>query len=205
MMRALRVRRRTLLTASTAIVLLSAVSTVSVAAATGGLTRNGVAPASATCDVPSLPGTVVTVTLADMRSHMGNRSMMGGAGSMMSQDDWPQFRHGMMTVRAAPSTAAAGTVSLRVDNTGYLTHELIVLPLADGQQRGERTPGRDGKVIETQSVGEASATCTAGTGEGIAAGSAGWVTLTLAAGRYELLCNLPGHYSGGMYTEVDLR
>ena len=36
--------------------------------------------------------------------------------------------------------------------------------------------------------------------EGIAAGSAGWVTLDLAPGRYELVCNLPGHYAAGMYT-----
>jgi len=26
----------------------------------------------------------------------------------------------------------------------------------------------------------------------------------LAAGRYELLCNLPGHYAAGMYTELDV-
>ena len=30
------------------------------------------------------------------------------------------------------------------------------------------------------------------------------MTLTLTPGRYELLCNLPGHYTGGMYTELDI-
>jgi uncharacterized cupredoxin-like copper-binding protein len=30
----------------------------------------------------------------------------------------------------------------------------------------------------------------------------GWVTVTLAPGRYELVCNLPGHYVSGMYGEL---
>jgi uncharacterized cupredoxin-like copper-binding protein len=28
------------------------------------------------------------------------------------------------------------------------------------------------------------------------------VTITLAPGRYELICNLPGHYAAGDYTEL---
>jgi uncharacterized cupredoxin-like copper-binding protein len=189
--------------AATAVIALSGVSTVSVAAALGAFDHRSV-HAAAGCSVPSLPGTVVTVDLADVRSMMGSGSMMGG-GSMMGQNDWPRFRHGMMTVIATPSAAAAGTVSLRVNNTGYLTHELVVLPLATGEQAGQRTVGSDGKIDETGSLGEASATCAAGAGDGIAAGSSGWVTLTLTPGRYELLCNLPGHYTGGMYTELDIR
>jgi uncharacterized cupredoxin-like copper-binding protein len=31
------------------------------------------------------------------------------------------------------------------------------------------------------------------------------VNLHLAAGRYELICNLPGHYGMGMFTELDVR
>jgi uncharacterized cupredoxin-like copper-binding protein len=99
---------------------------------------------------------------------------------------------------------SASNPPLRVNNTGYLTHELVVLPLAAGELPGQRTVGSDGKVDETGSLGEASATCAAGAGDGIAAGSSGWVTLTLTPGRYELLCNLPGHYTGGMYTELDI-
>ena len=30
------------------------------------------------------------------------------------------------------------------------------------------------------------------------------MTLTLRAGRYELLCNEPGHYAAGMFTEFDV-
>jgi uncharacterized cupredoxin-like copper-binding protein len=33
-------------------------------------------------------------------------------------------------------------------------------------------------------------------------GASGWVTVTLPPGRYELVCNLPGHYAAGMYTQL---
>ena len=51
-------------------------------------------------------------------------------------------------------------------------------------------------------TGEVSASCRADAGEGITSGSAGWTTLTLPPGRYELVCNLPNHYAAGMYQEL---
>ena len=33
-------------------------------------------------------------------------------------------------------------------------------------------------------------------------GAGGKLTVTLPAGKYVLLCNLPGHFAGGMYTEL---
>ena len=136
-----------------------------------------------TCTAPSLPGQVVNVTVTDMGA------MMGGA---------------MMRVWATPASVPAGTVSLRVANTGTVTHELVVLPLAAGQPPGNRPVGPGRTVSEAGSLGEASATCAAGHGDGIAPAAASWVTLTLQPGRYELICNLPGHYASGMYTEVDV-
>ena len=64
---------------------------------------------------------------------------------------------------------------------------------------GQLSAGPDGKVQESTSVGEASKSCQAGSGEGIKAGAVGWTTLTLVAGRYELICNLPNHYANGMH------
>jgi uncharacterized cupredoxin-like copper-binding protein len=32
----------------------------------------------------------------------------------------------------------------------------------------------------------------------------GWTTITLPPGRYELICNIAGHYGAGMYTELDV-
>jgi uncharacterized cupredoxin-like copper-binding protein len=29
-----------------------------------------------------------------------------------------------------------------------------------------------------------------------------WITLTLAPGHYELICNLPNHYADGMHQQI---
>ena len=139
-----------------------------------------------TCAAPSsLPGTTVHVMLGDM----GMTRMMGGVAPMGSH----------MMLRAVPATVHAGKVSFVVGNMGWRTHEMVVLPLAPGQAAGERVPGADGRVDETGSLGEASASCTAGSGDGIKAGAVGWVTLNLSPGRYELVCNLRNHYASGMH------
>jgi uncharacterized cupredoxin-like copper-binding protein len=142
-----------------------------------------------TCSAPvGLPGRTVQVTLADM----GITQMMGGTA--------PIGAH--MMLRADPATVAAGRVSLVAVNVGWRTHELVILALASGRSAGQRVPGSDGKVDEAGSVGEASASCGAGAGDGIQAGTAGWTTVTLAPGRYELVCNLPNHYADGMHQEL---
>ena len=139
-----------------------------------------------TCSAPSsLPGTTVFVMLGDM----GMTRMMGHVARMGPR----------MVLRAVPDTVPAGKVSFVVGNMGWRPHEMVVLPLAPGQAAGQRVPGTDGKVDETGSLGEASASCAAGAGEGIKAGTVGWVTLNLAPGRYELVCNIRNHYANGMH------
>ncbi|OFE15581.1 hypothetical protein BA895_22430 [Humibacillus sp. DSM 29435] len=145
-----------------------------------------------TCAAPvSMPGATVTVVLADM----GMTRMMGGDAPMGAR----------MRLRAAPGAVAAGKVSLVAENRGWRTHELVVLPLGQAAAAGQRVPGADGKVSESGSLGEASASCAAGSGEGIGSGAVGWVTLELSPGRYELVCNLKNHYANGMYQELDVR
>ena len=142
---------------------------------------------AASCLPPQLPGQVVDVTLSDMNMMSGG-VMQGG---------------GMFGVTVSPSQVHAGTVSLRVTNIGALQHELVVLPLASGGV-GDRSAGPDARVSETGSLGEASATCAAGAGSGIASGAGSWVTLQLPVGRYELICNFPWHYAMGMHAELDV-
>ena len=38
----------------------------------------------------------------------------------------------------------------------------------------------------------------------IAPGTTGWTTITLPPGRYELICNIAGHYAAGMYAALDV-
>ena len=143
------------------------------------------------CTAPAtLPGHTVTVLLADM----GMTSMMGGTAPLDAR----------MMLRATPATVAAGPVSVVAQNMGWRLHELVILPLGPGQQAGQRAVAEDGKVDETGSLAEASTSCAAGPGDGIAAASVGWATVTLPAGRYELVCNLVNHYADGMHQELDV-
>ena len=141
------------------------------------------------CAAPILPGSVVNVSLTNMGG-----PLMGQHNGMMSG--------GAMRLTADRNTMPGGEASFLVTNEGNISHEMVVLPLPAGQLVGTRPIGADGKVNEAGSVGEASNTCAAGAGQGILPGSSSWVTLTLAPGRYELLCNLPGHYAAGMYAQL---
>ena len=83
-------------------------------------------------------------------------------------------------------------------NTGALVHELVVLPLpADGP--GTTPTGSDGKIDESASRAESSRSCAAGSGDGIAPGSTAWTATTLTPGRYEVVCDMPWHYTAGMF------
>ncbi|BBX88155.1 hypothetical protein MAUB_63560 (plasmid) [Mycolicibacterium aubagnense] len=155
------------------------------------------------CAAPALPGTVVDVNVTDMGSMMGpGRHMMMGPRMMPGM--------GMMRIYLSPATVPAGPVSFRVLNTGAMVHELVVLPLPAGQFAGRRPSGPDGTVDETGSLGEASRSCAADRGDeqspdyGIAPGALGWTTITLPPGRYELVCNIAGHYVSGMSAELDV-
>ncbi|MFD8706402.1 sulfocyanin-like copper-binding protein [Kitasatospora sp. NPDC059648] len=169
------------------------IATTALIAATSGHHGPGPAPwpaPAAQCNAPALPGRVVEVTAGDR----GPGMMSGGPGRHMA----------MMRLQASANSVPAGEVSLLVLNAGALTHEVIVLPLPAGQAAGERPVGPDGRIDETGSLAEASQTCGPGAGEGIRPGATAWTTTTLQPGRYELICNLPGHYTAGMYTELDV-
>ncbi len=132
------------------------------------------------CSAPTLSGATVHVQVTDAGDMMMSRTPMRAS------------------LVATPASVPSGRVSFVVANTGVLVHELVVLPLpADGP--GTRPIGADGKIDESQSLGESSRSCAAGTGDGIAPGSTGWTTLTLGPGRYELVCDQPWHYAAGMF------
>lgn len=190
-------RTRTVLAAGAAVLTLTAGSLAALAA-TGTGTAGSFAPGWRStagtfgqngCSAPTtLPGQHVTVILADMGAMMGGSAMMGGR----------------MMLRANPQTVQAGTVSLLATNHGTRTHELLVLPLTGDTPVGARVVGADRRITETTSLGEASNDCGPGAGEGIEPGGLSWLTLQLPTGRYELACNLPGHYTTGMYIELDV-
>ena len=109
---------------------------------------------------------------------------------------------GAMGLSADPATVPHGTVTFRVTNAGTVNHELVILPLAASQVVGVRPLDPDATIDETGSLGEASNSGGEGPGDGILPGASSRVTVTLAPGQYELVCNLMGHYVSGMYSKL---
>jgi uncharacterized cupredoxin-like copper-binding protein len=139
-----------------------------------------------TCTAPrTLPGTRVDVSMGD-----------GGMTGMM-RGDAPLGAK--MRLRASTTHVPAGAITFVASNRGWRTHELIVLPLQGNAAPGRRLVASRGRVSEVGSLGEASRSCGPGAGAGITPGSAGWTTMTLRPGRYELVCNLRNHYMDGMH------
>jgi uncharacterized cupredoxin-like copper-binding protein len=180
-----------------AVMLLTAISLVAVAAVHSRRDTSSTPfrdSHTTSCSVPNLTGAVVNVSLSNAGGPMMGEPVFGSP-----------VQGGMMRVTIDTASVPHGTVSFIATNLGSINHELVILPLPANQIVGTRALRADSTVDESTSIGEASNTCAAGTGEGIAPASSSWTTLTLAPGRYELVCNIPGHYAAGMYTQITVR
>lgn len=141
----------------------------------------------AACGPANPAGAVVNVTLSDRGG-----AMMGDGNSTM------------VSLVASPRWVSSGTVTFVATNLGALDHELLVFPASpDGV--GTRPVGPNGRIDESSSLGEASTSCGPGPGHGISPGTSSWVTLHLAPGNYELVCNVPWHYANGMFAAFSVR
>jgi uncharacterized cupredoxin-like copper-binding protein len=178
-------RRHPLVAGASALAAIALVSSAAVATAT--LDHPGPS-AVASAGVPKLPGTVVKISLTDSGGPMGE-----GTGPM---------HPGAMGLDTDHASVPHGSVSFLVANAGKVNHEMAILPLAHSQVVGTRSFDGEAKVDEAGVLGEASNSGGEGAGEGIAPGASGWVTVTLTPGRYELVCNLAGHYVSGMSAEL---
>src|SRR5438093_10352841 len=93
-----------------------------------------------------------------------------------------------------PGTQGApkGKVRFVVTNIGTVEHEFVVLKTA--KPAGNLLKGNE--ADETGAVGEI---------DGVPAGQARTLTLTLQRGHYALICNLPGHYKTGQFADFYVR
>lgn len=85
---------------------------------------------------------------------------------------------------SAPGTAHAGSVTFVARNGGTVEHELVVVRGAGPLQVAHFKAEEAGRWI--------------GEVEDVAPGKSKTVTLTLAPGKYTLICNVVGHYQLGM-------
>jgi len=98
-----------------------------------------------------------------------------------------------MAFTVDPPSAKAGNVTFDLSNDGTVPHEMVVIKTKT--KAGDLPVDSAGKASEAGSVGEAE----------VEPGATDELTLKLAAGRYALICNLPGHYAAGMYSDFTVK
>jgi uncharacterized cupredoxin-like copper-binding protein len=99
-----------------------------------------------------------------------------------------------MGIKALPDTVKAGKVTFKVTNDSKDTvHEMIVMYLAN--------PGKPLPYIEAESRVDEDKAGDKGEVSELEPGKSGALTVDLKAGKYLLICNVPGHYGAGMWTE----
>jgi uncharacterized cupredoxin-like copper-binding protein len=93
-------------------------------------------------------------------------------------------------VTAAPASASAGSVTFNVTNDGAVAHNLTVIK---SDLAPAALPTAAAKVDESKapSVGHTA---------DLASKKTGTLTVTLQAGAYVLVCQVPGHYGAGMHS-----
>lgn len=93
--------------------------------------------------------------------------------------------------------AATGSVTFAIKNSGTIVHEFVVM-------KSDLAPDKLPTTAEGK-VDEASTELThVDEVENIAAGAPAELTVDLAPGKYVLICNLPGHYAGGMHAGLEV-
>jgi uncharacterized cupredoxin-like copper-binding protein len=90
-----------------------------------------------------------------------------------------------------PVRVPAGRVDLKVDDVGPADHELILIRAP----QGPLPLRRDGLTVDE----EALKSVTVGVLEPATPGTIRHLDATLRKGRYEVFCNMAGHYLGGMH------
>lgn len=149
---------------------------------------------------------IALVNLVVMSAKMGTKDIhvtaaaapAAAAGTGQAATPAPALPHKVnvslkeFSVNPTSGQAAAGKVTFHVKNTGTITHEFVVLKTnksADGLLKGARAD-------EAGNVGE--------TGD-LQVGASKTIALKLAPGHYALICNLPGHYKAGQYTNFTVK
>jgi uncharacterized cupredoxin-like copper-binding protein len=99
------------------------------------------------------------------------------------------------SIELSAATAAPGSVTFTVTNSGTMVHEFVVLKT---DVQAAELPLTNGAVTEDDytSMGEVA---------DLEPGASGTLTATLTAGHYAVICNLPGHVGQGMVVDLTVR
>jgi uncharacterized cupredoxin-like copper-binding protein len=97
-------------------------------------------------------------------------------------------------------TATAGSVTISAPNNGKIEHELVLAKTNTDPANLPTTA--DGEVDEAKLEAEGA---DAGEIADVAAGDTKKGTFKLTPGQYVMFCNLPGHYTQGMYGTLTVK
>lgn len=133
-------------------------------------------------------GTTIDVSLFDKGAAT---EMATGLFYKTSGLDMSKATMGMKLSRAS---AKAGAVTFRVKNASQDTiHEMIVMYMKD--------PTKPLPYIENENRVDEDKAGDKGEVSELDPGKSGSLTVELQPGEYLLICNVPGHYGAGMWTE----
>jgi uncharacterized cupredoxin-like copper-binding protein len=135
-------------------------------------------------------GTVVRAELWDKGANM---AMPTGLAYMTPGLDLSKATMGIKLSRNSVR-ARDGDVTFQVKNVSKDTvHELIVMYLQD--------PGKALPYIDAENRADEDKAGDKGEVSELDPGKSGSLTVPLGPGKYLLICNVPGHYAAGMWTE----
>ena len=100
------------------------------------------------------------------------------------------------SLTAKPTSGKGGEVALAVRNRGKIVHEFILLRTPSKPPKVKPRSEEPAKVVEPGFLAEL---------EDVEPGDRVTLVMPLKKGHYVLLCNIEGHYAGGMRADVVLR
>jgi uncharacterized cupredoxin-like copper-binding protein len=112
-----------------------------------------------------------------------------GSGSHRSSAAPISVREKDFRIRLHPARVPAGRVELTVDDVGPADHELILIRA----HRGPLPLRHDGLTVDEEALNPIA------TLEPAPPGTIRHFDVTLRKGKYEVFCNMAGHYLGGMH------
>ncbi len=102
-----------------------------------------------------------------------------------------------MGIKVSRKSAPAGVVTLKVTNSSKDTiHEMIVIYLAD--------PTKPLPYIDKENRVDEDKAGDKGEVSELDPGKSGALTVNLKAGKYLLICNVPGHFAAGMWIPFEV-